>query len=83
MYTYTYTYINMYIYINVYQKFFCPIVSNHRFKTFFLLKNIDIIDVSYSPSIIGIDLIDVFSPSVPTHGNIPIYPCQCGPQYPL
>jgi hypothetical protein len=41
------------------QIFFWPIVSNHRLKTFFK-KTIDLIDVFYSPSIIGIDLIDVF-----------------------
>jgi hypothetical protein len=36
------------------------IVSNNRLKTFFLLKTIDLIDVFYSSSIIGIGPIDVF-----------------------
>ncbi len=41
-------------------KNFSSIKSNHQLKIFFLLKIIDLIDVFYSLSIIGIDLIDVF-----------------------
>jgi hypothetical protein len=45
------------------------VVSNYQLKIYFLLKTINLIDIFFSSAIVGIDPIDVFSPSVSTYGS--------------